>query len=146
MYFLDGAVRNAALQRGLAPSTDPAERGFLVENAAASHLNTLALQRGTRLYHWRDGSEEVDLIYDDADGPIAFEITASARHHRRGLLALQRRFPVFRGRSFLVSAATTSTVEPSEDADGIGTLPLYAMLLAVGSQAHASLRTRLGLT
>jgi hypothetical protein len=36
LYFVNGAVRNAALHRGLAPLSDRGEMGLLLENLAAS--------------------------------------------------------------------------------------------------------------
>lgn len=145
VYFVDGAVRNAALQRGVRPLNDPAERGYLFENAAASHLRMLALQQGSRVYHWRDRDEEVDLVYDDAGGPIAIEVSSGASHHRSGLISLQRRFKEFRGRSYIVSALTHTATTPDSDPDGIGTLPLSAFLLGVSHQTHRSMRVRLGI-
>ncbi len=145
VYFVDGAVRNAALQRGIRPLNDPTERGSLYENVAASHLRMLALQQGSRLFHWRDRDHEVDLIYEDVDGPIAVEVAAGLTHHRSGLLALQRKFKEFRGRSYLVSASIHHVVPPESDPDGVGTMPLSAFLLAVSQQVHGAMRVRLGL-
>ncbi len=145
VYFVDGAVRNAALQRGIRPLNDPVERGYLYENAAASHLRMLALQQGSRVFHWRDRDEEVDLVYEDAGGPIAIEVSSGSSHHRSGLIALQRRFKEFRGRSYIVSASIQTATPPDSDPDGIGTLPLAAFLLGVSHQTHRAMRIRLGI-
>jgi uncharacterized protein len=142
VFFLDGAVRNAALQRGLAPLTDPTEFGSLLENAAAAHLHALSLQSGARLYTWRDRQREVDLIYELSGQPLAFEITSSSRHSLDGLRAARDRFPALNGRCFLISNASTVYSSPAADPDGIGRIPLTAFLLAVGTQLMSSLKQR----
>jgi predicted AAA+ superfamily ATPase len=142
LYFVDAAVRNAALQRGLAPLTDQAEMGLLIENMIAGHLHALGEVGQIRLYHWRDGSDEVDLVYDHPQGPLAFEIGASADHHRRGIQAFMTRYPRFQGRCYIVSP-TVRAVRPQDRPDGIGTLPLDLLLLASGEQTAAELRLRL---
>ena len=140
LYFVDGAVRNAALQRGLAPLDDPGEMGTLIENLAAASLHTLSVHAGLRLHHWRDGNREVDLILGDPRQPLAFEIGTSIHHSRSGLLALMERYEHFRGHSYLVSP---QAVVRHPDATGMGTLPLDTFLLAVGTQAHQALADRL---
>lgn len=142
LYFVDAAVRNAALQRGLAPLTDSAEMGLLIENMIAGHLHALGEVGQVRLYHWRDGDDEVDLVYDHPDSPLAFEIGASADHHRRGIRAFMARYPRFEGRCYLVSP-NARALRPQDRSDGIGTLPLDLLLLASGEQAAAELKLRL---
>lgn len=142
LYFVDGAVRNAALQRGLGPLTDHAEMGLLLENMVAAHLHALGETGQVRLYHWRDHHDEVDLIYDHPDAPLAFEIGLSAGHHRRGLQAFMERYPRFRGRCYMVSS-NGSAARPEGRPDGIGTLPLDLLLLASGAQAATELERRL---
>jgi predicted AAA+ superfamily ATPase len=142
VYFVDAAVRNAALQRGLAPLDEPGEMGMLLENMAASHLHALSEQSQVRVYHWRDKNDEVDLIYDQPEAPLAFEIGSSIGHHRRGLQAFVGRFPRFEGRCFLVAPSVSAT-HPKQASDGIGTLPLDLFLLAVGAQAEHELIKRL---
>jgi predicted AAA+ superfamily ATPase len=142
LYFIDPAVRNAALQRGLAPLTDAAEMGLLIENMAASHLHALGEQSQVRLYYWRDKDDEIDLIYDHPESPLAFEIAGYGSHHRRGIASFIDRFPRFRGRCFLVSPDVIAKL-PSQTRDGIGSLPLDLFLLAVGNQAENSLSKRL---
>ena len=144
VYFVDGAVRNAALLRGLSPLSDATEMGMLVENMVAAHLHALSEVGQTRLYHWRDDKKnEVDLIHDHPEHPLAFEVGASADHHRRGLVALMERFPKFRGGCYLVAPDVTPA-RPEDRPDGVGTLPVDLLLLAVGEQAAAELRKRLG--
>jgi hypothetical protein len=143
VFFLDGAVRNAALQRGLAPLSDPVEMGLLQENLAAAALHALALTSGGRLFHWRHRGDEVDLILDDARRPLAFEIASSTRHHRRGLMALLDRYPRFRGGVYLVSPEAP-TVHPDDESTSIGTLGLDQFLLAVGRQSLQALTSRIG--
>lgn len=143
LYFVDGAVRNAALQRGLAPLDNPDELGVLLENLAAATLRSLALHTGVRVHHWRDGKDEVDLIYNHPDRPVAFEIGLSAAHTRSGLAALMDKHPQFVGRCYLV-APDAKVAHPETTSTRIGTLPLDTYLLAVGAQADVALASNLG--
>ncbi len=145
LYFMDSAVRNAALHRGLAPLDDPVEQGTLLENLVVATVNTLAAHAGVRLHHWRDGNHEVDLIYDDPSRQLAFEIASSPSHSLSGLEALIERHPRFHGHSYLV-APQAAVIHPHEDSRGIGMLPLDIFLLAVGAQAHQAMLARLGVT
>lgn len=142
LYFVDTAVRNAALQRGTSPLQNPAELGHLTENMAATNLRALAEQSGARLYHWRDGRDEVDLIYDHPAEAMAFEIGLSPDHSRRGLRALAHAHPRFRGRCWLVTP--DAPYRPPTENHDIGTVSLDAFLLAVGSVAERHLRANLG--
>ncbi len=142
LYFVDGAVRNAALQRGIGPLNDMAEMGLLIENLVAGHLHALSQQSQVRVYHWRQGNEEVDLIYDHPERPLAFEIGSSASHHRKGLQAFMERFPRFKGRTFLVAPDLLPRA-PGESTGHIGTLPLDLLLLAISAQAERELLRRL---
>ena len=142
LYFVDGAVRNAALQRGVGPLTDAAEMGLLYENLVAGHLHALGRQTQVRLYHWREGNHEVDLVYDHPEQPAAFEIASSLRHSVAGLRRFMERFPRFEGRCHLVSPEPLGRT-PAEAGDGIGRLPLDLLLLAASRQAEAALRQRL---
>lgn len=144
VYFVDGAIRNAALQRGLSPIRDLQERGLLVENAAAAQLHALSLQTGMRAYHWRSKGNEVDLVYEDASGPIAFEISSGARHSLRGFQNLHQRYPQLKGRSFLVSSENRAPIMPEQDASGIGRITLDQFLIAVGGLSDRALAMRLG--
>lgn len=140
VYFIDSAVRNAALQRGRAMLDEPDEMGRLLENLVAASLRSLAVQAGVRLYHWRDGNREVDLLYDDPTSPLAFEIASSASHSRAGLEALCDRYRKFRGNSYLVAPNLPVNHPRSSD---VGTLPLDDLLLAIGAQAHRALTQRM---
>ena len=143
LYFVDGAIRNAALQRGLAPLGDPVELGLLLENLVAASLHALAAQTGVRLHHWRDGRLEVDLIFADPRQPLAFEVGMSPSHSRKGLAALIERHEQFRGHSYLVTPQ--SPVQHAGAAEsGIGTLPLDTLLIAIGAQARRALDDHLG--
>jgi uncharacterized protein len=141
LYFVDGAVRNAALHRGTGPLRDPAELGLLFENAVASHLHALSYQNAVRLYHWRQGRIEVDFVYDDPARPLAFEIASSAGHRTDGIEAFQQRFPKFRGGCYLVYPNAPPT---AAGPDGrIGRIPLDLLLIAASVQAESELRRRL---
>ena len=142
LYFVDGAVRNAALQRGLAPLTNSDEMGLLIENLVAGHLHALSRETQARLYYWRDKQDEVDFVLDHHEEPLAFEIALSGTHHRRGLRAFAERFPRFRGRCYLV-APEVPAILPSQSPDGIGSIPVDLLLLAAGSQAERGLVRRL---
>ncbi len=142
LYFVDGAVRNAALQRGLGPLTDATEMGLLFENLAASHLHALGLQSQTRLYYWRDKEDEIDLVYDHPEQPLAFEIASRPGHRRGGVVAFMARFPRFRGRCYVVAPAALSR-RAADSTDGIGSLPLDILLLAASAQSGAELADRL---
>ena len=141
LYFVDGAVRNAALLRGISPMNDTAEMGLLIENLAASHLRALAYQEGLRLYHWRHKNREVDLVYDHPQEPVAFEITVSKSHSVAGLNEFQERFPRYVGRCYVVFPDAIPT---RPDGKRPGMLPLDAFLVAVGSQEQQALANRLG--
>jgi predicted AAA+ superfamily ATPase len=139
VYFVDGAVRNAALLRGLAPLRDPIEMGLLFENAVAAHLHALAQQGRGRLYHWRDGSHEVDLVFSDIERPIAIEVGSSPRHDVRGLQRFLQRYPSFQGRCYLVAPGD----EPrSARATGVGRIPIDMMLVLTSLHVEAALRAR----
>ncbi len=143
LYFVDSAVRNAACQRGIAPLFDPGELGMLLENLAVTSMRTLAVQAMVRLHYWRSGAFEVDLIYDDPQQPLAFEIGSSIRHSQRGLHALIQHHPRFRGNSYLVSPQA-AVIHPKDTDSGIGTLPFDTFLLAVSSQAKQALAAQMG--
>jgi predicted AAA+ superfamily ATPase len=142
VYFIDGAVRNAALQRGIAPLEDPTEMGLLIENMVACHLQALAKQSQVRLYHWRDGDDEVDLIYDQPDSPLAFEVASSPGHKHAGIHAFVQRFARFSKKCYVVSPASVP-LHPGETWDEVGSLSLDILLLAASAQAEKDLAERL---
>lgn len=143
LYFVDGAVRNAALQRGLAPLDDATELGLLLENLVAATLHSYATHSGVRLFYWRDGKHEVDFVLDDPNGPLALEIGSSPQHSRAGLQALAERYPRFRGRCYLI-APRAPFLTPSRSAANVGTLPLDTLLVAASRQAEQAMVARLG--
>lgn len=142
LYFVDGAVRNAALQRGAALLRDEAEQGTLRENMAAAHLHALGSQTQTRLFHWRAGNDEVDLVFDHAERPLAFEIAPSPNHTRRGLRRFVDQHPRFRDGAYLV-APGAPPLRPATG-DGIGTLPFELFLALVSAQCDAAVEANLG--
>jgi uncharacterized protein len=143
LYFVDAAVRNAALQRGLAPLTDHGEMGLLLENMVAGHLHALSQESQGRLYHWREKNAEIDLVFDHPDQPLAFEIAMSGTHHRRGIAEFVARFPRFHGRCYLVAPDLDARQPQDSRGRAIGTLPLDLLLLAIGAQMEHDLATRL---
>lgn len=142
LYFVDGAVRNAALQRGIAPLNDLAEMGLLMENLVAGHLHALSQQSQVRLYHWRDGNDEVDLVYNHPEKPLALEVGSSPAHDRRGLNLFRQRYPKFDGHCYIVSP-NAQAIRPSPSWGNVGSLPLDLVLLAIGAQAEKELAGRL---
>ena len=143
LYFVDAAVRNAALQRGIAPLHDHKEMEILIENMVAGHLHALSTESQVCLYYWRDRrKDEIDFVYDHPEQPLAFEISMSGSHHRRGITAFAANFPRFDKRCYLVSPNSPS-IAPERDSDGIGSLPLDLFLLAAGAQSDAELKKRL---
>ena len=136
-YFVDIAVRNAALQKDHILK-DSTEMGKLYENLVASHLYHLGKQCGTRLYHWRRGKYEVDFIYDDPDRPLAFEIGASKTHSRSGLKKLLEENPKFHNGVYYV-APGLKFLSPEDSPSGIGELPLDLLLISVGLQQEKEL-------
>jgi len=142
LYFVDGAVRNAALQRGLAPLGNSAEMGSLLENMIAGHLFALSHQLGIRLFHWRDKDHEVDLIFDHPEKPMAFEVALNADHHRRGLHLFAGRYERFERSSFLLSPHCTPAM-PDDQVDQIGRIPLDMFLVAASAQAEHALNKNL---
>ena len=142
LYFVDGAVRNAVLQRGLVAPDDPSQHELPAKNLMVSELRTLAVHCDAPLYHWREGNQEVDVIFDHPSDPLAFEFASSPRHTREGLRELAHRHEQFRGRCFLV-APRLPVMHPPAGGTDPGTLPLDTFLLAVGAQAHEELRRSL---
>lgn len=141
LFFVDGAVRNAALLRGAAPISDLSEMGILIENMAASHLRALAYQEDVRLYYWRHKAGcEVDFVYDHPDDPVGFELTKSDRHHWKGVKAFQEKFPKFRGSCYLVSQ-NEALSQPTLDEPG--RIPLDLFLTIVGRQEQYALENRI---
>jgi uncharacterized protein len=140
VYFVDGAVRNAALLRGITPLNDPEEMGVLFENAVAAHLHTCAMQTGGRVYYWRDGRDEVDFVLRTGGEELAFEVGSSPRHSLKGLRALMERHPRFRGRCYLV---TPEALPRAATDDTPGHVSLDRFLCAVGQVADAAQRAKL---
>ncbi len=143
LYFIDAAVRNAALQRGLAPLDDPTELGLLLENLAAASLHALGLHAGVRVHHWHRRQSEVGLIYADPRQPLAFEIASSGTHRRQGVQALMKAHSEFQGNSYLVFPS--GSVKHPQERSKVGTLSLEQFLLALGAQATRAQIERMGI-
>lgn len=142
VYFIDGAVRDAALLRGLGAWRDSAEAGHLLENLVAAHTRTAAEQAGVRLFHRRRGDSEIDLVYDQPERPLALKIGRSATHPvdaLRTLAAEQRRFE---GGLWLVSPDIPRSLKPAV-AGAVGRISLNAFLFAAGAQSARDLDRRL---
>jgi predicted AAA+ superfamily ATPase len=144
IYFTNVAVRNAALQRGLAPVTDPAELGIMLENTVASHLHALAQQGEGRSFYWRQGKAEVDFIHDDPAGPVAIEVSASLSHTTDHLVALAERHPRLAGRCYLAAPGPLIAEPPRGTSPGL--VSLDRLLLAIGAHVGAAMKRRLGNT
>lgn len=99
-------------------------------------------QSQVRLYHWRSRHDEVDLAFDHPESPLAFEIGSSPGHTRVGLRRFIQRYPRFRGGAYLV-APELRMVGAADSPEGIGTVPLDLLLLAVSAQTESELRFRL---
>ena len=142
LYFFDGAVRNAALQRGTGPLSNSSEMGMLQENMAAAALNALGIQTEVRVHYWRDISKrEVDLIYNHPTEPIAFELASGNAHSLAGLRAFQAAYPKFKNRCYLV-APDLPLSHPSQSKEGVGRISLDRFLMAVGRQSGVALQSR----
>ena len=144
VYFWDTAVRNAVLSRATTPLSRAGEYGQLLENLAASTLRALGETTSTRVYYWRRGNHEVDLVYHDRNDPVAFEIAVSPRHSRAGLRAFAESQGDFRGRCYLV-APDAALLPPAHSDDGIGSIPFNAFLIGVGAQIQFAAENHVGL-
>ena len=142
VYFIDIAIRNAALQKDQI-FNDPAELGKLRENLVASHLYHLGKQSHIRLYHWRRRKDEVDFVYDDPVHPMAFEVGTSKTHSRSGLRKFLQENPKFQKGCYYV-APGLQFLSAEESSSGIGELPLDLLLLATGLQQDEALSVLLG--
>ncbi|MFZ4576065.1 MAG: ATP-binding protein, partial [Phycisphaerales bacterium] len=142
VYFTEGAVRNAALQRGLTPMTSPEEMGLLYENAVAAHLHTLAQHGEGPTRYWRDSGHEVDFIYDHPKGPVAIDVGSSTSHGRAGLARFAERHARFESATYLAIPRLSRGTPPG--ASRIGEIPIELLLAAIGAHADASLLRRVG--
>ena len=143
-YFVDIAIRNAALLKEREQIfNDPSELGKLHENLVASHLHHLGQQSGIRLFHWRRGNHEVDLVYDDPVLPMAFEIGTSKSHSRSGLKNFLKENPKFQKACYYV-APGLPFLSAEDSSSGVGDLPLDLLLLAIGWQQDKVLSLSLG--
>ena len=142
LYFVDGAIRNAALQRGLSPLDDQHEAGALLENLVGATLHALSQHAGCRLHFWRDGKREVDFVLDDPRGGVAVEVGSSDSHGRAGAIAFMERHPRFRGRCWYVSP-NSPVVRPDKARSGVGSMPVDLFLMVASGQAEREMRRRL---
>ncbi len=134
LYFYDSAVRNAALLRSYQVVTNREEMGQLTENVVAVALRGLQDHAGVRMHYWRDGNKEVDFIINDPRGPVAVEVASSPDHRRDHLRVLMAKRPEFEGGCYLATTST-HTHGVQVGADGIRTIPLDLLLLAIGHAA-----------
>lgn len=143
IHFLDGAVRNAVLRLDAGALDDPAELGRLHGNLAAAHLRALGEQARVRIGHWRRGRDEVDFVYDDFRGPLAFGFGSSPTHRRSGFRRFLEAHPRFHGGCYHVAPGLPFQAA-TETGTGVGKLPLDALLLVASRQERAALIHRLG--
>lgn len=144
LYFIDTALRNAVLRYIGSREHAAADFGHMLENLVVSSLFSLAEQTRFRLYHWRHGkagAHEVDVIYNDVNHPLAFEVGASSDHSLSGLHALIDKHPKFFASSYLVSP--NAPFRPAGlSPNGIGSLPLDLLLMVCDLQASHALYQR----
>ena len=138
LYFRDGAIRNAVLQRGLSPLDDQREMGALLENLVAATLRAFALHTNARLHYWRDRKHEIDFVMELSEGAIAIEVGSSDSHSRAGSMAFVERHPRFAGRTWFVSP-NSPVLAPAEAKSGIGSLPIDRLLLVVSRLAERAM-------
>lgn len=145
LFLIDSALRNATLLTKVTAQSDPADFGHMLENMVVSALFSLAEQARCHLHHWRygkGGQYEVDVIYNDFNGPLAFEVGSSPKSSLPGLRALIDKYPQFKGGCYLITP--NSPIRPAETSPtGIGSLPLDTFLLATDAQAMHALNRRL---
>lgn len=143
VYFVDPAVRNAALQRGIGPLSDHSEMGLLIENMAAAHLHALGEVSGSRLFHWRTSrKEEVDCVLAHPTNPVAIEIGGSIGHNQRGLKRFLTERPEFAGQVYL-SAPGGFLLPSRREPPTPGVIPLELFLLAVSRQMEREVEKKM---
>jgi len=74
---------------GLDAQLNDEERGRAFELAVGAAL----LRRPGRLFYWREGSAEVDFVYEYGKTVVAVEVKSGRKKSARGLSAFQARFP-----------------------------------------------------
>lgn len=141
-FFVDGAVRNAVLRRGLAPLRDPEDMTRTMANLAANHIRLLARHLGAKLSYWGDRDLHVDFVLSGTDEPMAFALGSEADRPRRALTMFAEHDPQFAGRCWHVSPLV-GLRHPNQAPDGIGTLPLDLFLLSISQQVDQEVRWRL---
>ncbi len=142
LYFLDGAVRNASLLRGISVMNDHHELGLLFENAVAAHVFALGTLTGVRVYHWRKADHyEVDCIYDHPTEPVAFEIKSSPHDRHKGLSALQQEYPKFEGRCFIVAPGHPAQ-HPDVTSNKMGRISTEVLLLIISAHIRQAITDR----
>ena len=142
VYFVDIAIRNAALQKDQI-FNEPSELGKIQENLIAGHLYHLGKQSGIRLYHWKRGKYEVDFVYDDPVHPMAFEVGTSTRHSRVGLKKFLQENPKFQKGCYYI-APNIQFLLAEDSPSGIGEFSLDLLLLATGIQQDKVVSLLLG--
>ncbi|MCB1007623.1 MAG: ATP-binding protein [Acidobacteria bacterium] len=144
LYFVDPAVRNAALLRGVGPLADLQEMGLLLENLVVAHFYALAQASGLRVFHWRQGNRaEVDLVFAHPSHPVAIEVGRSPHHTKRGLHRFLEQHPEFAGNGYVV-APGASPVAARRDPAAPGVLPLELVLVAVSAHLELEIARSLG--
>lgn len=113
-----------------------------MENMVAGYVYSLSQQTSVRLFHWREKDDDIDLVYDHPESPMAFEISISQNHHRRGLFTFSERYPRFQNKCFLIAPNVPASM-PAASINSIGSFPLDLFLLAVSAQAERELENNL---
>lgn len=139
VYFYDNAVPASESYQSWQTLQQGRERGWSLENLVASSLYELVKQSDGRaqLYHLRDQSREIDLVFqEEGHDPIAIEV-GSARTkdlHNMKVLLGKDKFSHLAGNAYLVTP--DAHVKKTGD---VKTLPLAEFLLAVEARRDVML-------
>lgn len=138
VYFVDGAVRNAALQRGFRAFMAPEEEGLLIENLVAAHLQVYARVTGHQLFHWRHKDSEVDFVLVGPDERVGIEVGRGRSHGRTGMRRFLDVHAEFSSSSYQALQQETLLVEPDPERGTVGRMPLDLLLLALSIEVEGA--------
>jgi DNA-binding transcriptional ArsR family regulator len=139
VFLADGALRGATRLLGARLLTDPDEVAHLLVHAIVSHAVAWADAAGVTIGHWRSGRNEVDLVIDHPEHPVALQLDASRRASFDGLYALADAHPRFKDRLWVLLHRAPPT-HPAHHPTGIGRLPTVPFLATLGAVADVAAR------